>query len=140
MLAGSLLCPAQEKGYWRPANSTAEGITGDIAISDTKITINFTGFTIAEIRQLVPAEASAVFDVDLNAGGRGNLYRLNVPGTKRFLHHNSLCGSEDTQWMVTYVLGHSLQIAFFSGPDMPKLTLEALASTSDRCGTFSYAR
>jgi hypothetical protein len=145
VVAGSvMLCSAsgaaQDKGTWRAASSTATAITGDIAISDTKIAINFAGFTIAQIRKLTPAETSAAFDADSNAGGSGNLYRLNVPSSKRFLHHNTLCGTEETQWMATYVQGRDLKIAFFSGSIMPVLTIEALANSSDLCGTFSYVR
>jgi hypothetical protein len=140
VLACSLLSAGQEKGHWRAASSTAEAITGDIEIADEKISINFTGFTIAEIRKLAPAEISAAFAGDMSAGGSGNLYRLNIAGSKRFLRHNTLCGSEDTEWMATYVLGHNLQIAFFSGSDMPVFTAEAMANATNLCGTFSYAR
>ena len=42
--------------------------------------------------------------------------------------------------MVTYVDGKSLQLAFFSGTDMPVLTAEGLATATDLCGTFSYVR
>lgn len=131
---------AQERGTWRATGSTASAITGDIVVTDTKLTIDFTNFTIAQIRKITAAEAGAAFDVDSNAAGGGNLYRLNVPASRRFLHHNTLCGSEDTQWMVTYAAGHNLHIAFFSGPGMPVLTAEALANTTDLCGVFSYAR
>jgi hypothetical protein len=138
--ACSLMWGAQEKGIWRAASSTAESITGDIVISDAKLSINFTGFPIAQIRKLEPAETSAAFDADVNAGGSGNLYRLSIPGSKRFLRHNTLCGTEDTQWMATYVEGRSLRIAFFSGPNMPVFTPGGLGNSANLCGTFSYAR
>ena len=131
---------AQEKGNWRAASSTAKSITGDLAFSGEKILINYSGFTVAQIRVLEPAEASAAFDTDSGAGGSGNLYRLSIPASKRFLHHNTLCGSEETQWMATYVAGHSLQLAFFSGASMPVLTPEALGNATNLCGTFSYVR
>jgi len=51
-----------------------------------------------------------------------------------------LCGSEDTQWMATYVLGKTLEIAFFSGPKMPVFTMDAMENSTDLCGKFSYAR
>lgn len=140
LLACSLSSAAQDKGNWRAASSNAQAITGDIALSDAKITINFTGFTIAQIRKLAPSEAGAVFDVDSSARGGGNLYRMNVSASKRFLHHNTLCGTDETQWMATYAEGRSLQVAFFSGDDMPVLTPDALAHSTDVCGTFSYVR
>ena len=143
IFAGVLLvccaASAQEKGYWRAASNTARSITGDVSLSAEKIVINFSSFTIAPIRALQPAELSALFDAE-DGGGSGNLYRLNVPGSKRFTHKNTLCGSDDTQWMATYVAGHSLYLAFFSGPKPPELTLEALANSTDHCGTFIYQR
>jgi hypothetical protein len=140
VLACCIAAAAQEKGYWRPANSTAQSITGDIALSDEKITINFSSFTIAHIRSLEPAEVSAVFDVDSNAGGNGNLYRLSIPATKKFMHRNTLCGSEDTQWMAAYAAGRTLHLAFFSGQKMPVFSLNEIGNSTDLCGTFSYAR
>ena len=144
-ITGSLLLccltlAAQERGYWRAASSTARSITGDVSLSDQKISISFTGFTMAHIRSLEKAEISALFDADNNAEGAGSLYRLNVPASKKFLNKNSLCGGEDTQWMVTYVSGRSLHLAFFSSPQAPTLTLEAIPNSTDLCGTFAYVK
>jgi hypothetical protein len=139
-LALCLSCSAQERGTWRAASSTARAITGDIVISDAKISINFLGFTIAQIRRLDPAETSAAFDADSNAGATGNLYRLHIAAAQRFLHHNTLCGTEDTQWMAAYASGQDLKLAFFSGSSIPVFTLDALANSTSLCGTFSYVR
>lgn len=138
--ACSLISAAQDKGYWRATSSNADKITGDIAISDSRLTIDFTGYSLAPIKKLTTAEAAAAFDIDVNAPGAGNLYRLSIPADRRFLHKNTLCGSEVTQWMVTYVEGRTLHVAFFSGNDMPVLTGEALANSTDVCGLFSYSR
>jgi hypothetical protein len=140
LLIWCLTVAAQEKGNWRAASSTARTITGDISLSDEKISISFSGFTMARVRSLEKAEMSAVFDADSNAEGSGSLYRLSIPASKKFLHHNSLCGAEDTQWMVTYVSDRSLQLAFFSGQKAPLLTLDAIANSTDLCGTFSYIK
>jgi hypothetical protein len=140
LVACSLNGAAQEKGYWRAASSNANGITGDLTISDTKLTINLTGFPLAQIRKLTPAEMGAAFDADVNAPGSGNLYRLNVPAERRFFHHNTLCGAEDTQWMATYVSGHTLEVLFLSGTDTPVFTGEALANSGNVCGRFTYER
>jgi hypothetical protein len=140
MLVCCMTAAAQDKGYWRAVSSTAKSITGDVALSDEKISINFLNFTIARIRGLEQAEASALFDPEGTAAGSGGLYRLNVPGDKKFLHRNSLCGSDDTQWMVTYVSGRSLQVAFFSGAKPPVFTMDALGNSTDLCGKFSYVR
>jgi hypothetical protein len=131
---------AQDRGDWRAVSSTARSITGDVAISGEKISINLASFTIAAIRALKPEEESAVFGLENGATGSGSLYRLNIPGAKKFLHKNSICGAEDTQWMATYVSGRNLQVAFFSGQQPPQLTAEALTNSTDLCGTFSYVR
>lgn len=144
VLAGAaLVCcvaVAQERGYWRAESNTAVSITGDVSISDEKVVIDFSKFTIAQIRALQPSELSALFDADSKGGGRGNLYRLEIPATKRFLHKNTLCGSDETEWMATYVAGKSLQLAFFSGQKPPVMALEALSNSTDLCGKFSYGR
>lgn len=135
-----LPCFAQDKGYWRAGNSTAHNITGDISISDFKLSINYIPFTIAQIRQLKSEETNAAFDTAAHPGGSGYLYRLNVPAEKRFLHKNTLCGSDETQWMATYAAGNDLQIAFFSGTEPLVLTSEALSDSTRVCGVFSYTR
>lgn len=139
-LIGTVSASAQDKGYWRAASSNANQITGDIAISESKFTIDFLSYSLATIRKLTTAEGGAAFDIDVNAEGGGNLYRLSIPGDKRFLHRNSLCGSEETQWMATYVEERTLHIALFSGANMPVLTAEALSNSNEVCGIFSYAR
>ena len=140
ILGCSLPALAQDKGYWRATSTTANAITGDLSISDSKLSISMTAFPIAQIRQLKPAESGAIFDADPGEGGSGYLYRLNVPAARRFLHHNTLCGSDDTQWMATYVSGHTLRVAFFSGTNMPVITPDALANSTDVCGTYTYTR
>ena len=144
MLMCGLCCSAagwaQEKGSWRAASTTARGVTGDVMFSGQKIVINFSGFTVAQIRTLTPAEASATFDSDATAGGSGNLYRTSIPAEKKFQHRNTLCGSEETQWIVTYVSGKNLEMAMFSGSSMPLLTPEAMADATNLCGTYLYVR
>lgn len=140
LLACSFPAHAQDKGLWTAAGSSAKAITGDISIANARVTIDYFNFPIGQIRVLQSAEASALFDADVNAPGGGSLYRLAISADRRFLHKNSLCGSEDVQWMVTWVQGRTLSVAFFSGANPPVFTMDALASTTDRCGTFTYAR
>lgn len=131
----------QEKGMWYSASPTTNTVTGDIVIKDGKFTINFRVYPLAPIRALTAAELSAVFAADPNASPDGNLYRLFIPAATQFVHHNTLCGSDDTQWIATYVEGKSLQIAFFSGQQAPKLTFEAITGGSaNLCGTYTYSR
>ncbi len=131
---------AQEQGLWRASNSTAKSITGDIALSDEKLNINFVTFTMVKVRSLEKAELGATFDADTNAPAAGSLFRLNIPAARKFLHKNSLCGAEDTAWMATYVTGRSLRIAFFSGEKPPVFTLSAISNSTDLCGVFEYIR
>jgi hypothetical protein len=146
LLACSLTCStlalAQETGYWRATSSTAKSITGDVALSSEKLSLNFTSYWIAQIRTLTPAELSAAFGTDANVPtpGNGNLYRLSIPGDKKLMHKNTLCGGEVTQWLATYTTGRTLQLAFFSTSKMPVLTPEALANDPALCGVFEYAR
>lgn len=135
----NLPAAAQEDGPWRAASTNARAITGDVVFSPMKISINFTSFTIAQIRLLKTEEVLALFNPDSPIGG-GNIFRVEIPADKRFLHHNTLCGSESTQWIVTYGQGRSLQIAFFSGATPPVLTVDALNDAPNLCGIFSYVR
>jgi hypothetical protein len=140
LLGISLSSAAQDKGYWRASSQTASSITGDLVIGDAKITMNFLSWPLAPIRALTPVEISAVFDADSNVAQAGNLYRLNIAANQRFMHKNTLCGTEQTQWMATYIEGRSLHVAFFSGSGMPVFTFEAVRNSPDLCGTFLYTR
>lgn len=140
VLAGSVPGAAQDRGMWMAASSNAKEITGDLTISDAKLTLNFYTYPLAPIRELKAAEAAAVFDADASANTGGNLYRLSIPAKQRFLHHNTLCGTEDTQWMATFVTGRELHMALFSGADMPVFTFEAITNSQEVCGRFTYAR
>jgi hypothetical protein len=130
----------QERGSWRASSKTAQSITGDVAFGSERIVISFSGYAIAEIRPLKPEELMATFDLDSKTAGVGSLYRVSIPPEKRFLHKNTICGSDETQWVVTYVLGKELRLAFFSGGNIPALTGEGMAANTSLCGTFSYAR
>ena len=134
---------AQEKGNWRPVSTTARGVTGPVAFSDERLLNNFLKFPIAEIRDLTAAELTVVANADLSGKGdavSGHLYRLSIPADQTFLHRNTMCGGEETQWMTTAVRGKTLQLAFFSTAQMPLLTAEAMANSTSLCGTYSYAR
>jgi hypothetical protein len=140
LLACCASVTAQELGYWRAASKTAESVTGDVAISDTKISINFSNFDIVRARDLEAAEVSSVFDADSGGSEKGRLYGLSIPASKKFMHKNTLCGIEDTRWMVAYVDGKSLQLAFFSGAKAPVFTPDAISNSTNLCGTYSYVR
>jgi hypothetical protein len=130
----------QEKGNWRAMSKTAYSITGDVAFGDEKISINFAHYAIAQIRALTATEVSAIFGPETNETGPGNLYRISVAGDKKFVNKNTLCGGEETQWLVTFVYGKTLRMAFFSGAKMPEPTGEAMINATNLCGTFDYVR
>src|SRR5262245_34469578 len=111
----SLAIHAEERGYWRAASNSARSVTGDISLGDESLTSTSSTTTTSTVRPPEPAEVSSVFDTDSASAGTGSFYRANIPATKKFLHKNSLCGSEDVQWMVAYAAGNQLQLAFFSG-------------------------
>jgi hypothetical protein len=121
-------------------SSNARTITGDISMSPTKVAIGFSPFLLAQVRPLEPAEVNALFDMESAAVDKGSLYRLNIPASLKFLHRNTMCGSEDTHWMATYVEGRSLHVAFFSGDSVPVFERGAIANSTDLCGTFLYGR
>ena len=139
-VCSAMLGQARESRTWRAVSSTARAITGDVVLSEEKISISYVGYPIAQIRALSVDEKRDLFHAENGAGGSGSVYRLNVPAAKTFLRKNSLCGGEDTQWMATFVAGKTLQLAFFSGATVPVLTGEALANSTDLCGTFTYGR
>jgi hypothetical protein len=143
VLVLALTCAAAqqpEKGYWRAASRAAESITGDISISGSKITIDLTTFLLSPVRLLTPAEVSAAFDEAVDTAGNGQLYRVSIPASRRFLKNNTLCGTQDTRWMTVYVANRTLKVAFFSGEDAPLMTFEALQKSTDLCGTYTYVR
>jgi hypothetical protein len=95
---------------------------------------------MAQIRTLSPAEVAIAFDADSGSATPGNLYRLSIPANRKLMGKNTLCGSDDTQWMATSVSGKTLQLAFFSGPSMPVFTPEAFANPTNLCGIFAYVK
>ena len=135
----TLSSAAQEDGPWRAASTNARAITGDVMFSPLKLTINFTTFTIAQIRSIETEEILALFNPDITTGA-GNVFRVDIPADRKFLHRNTLCGSESTQWVVTYAQGRNLQIALFSGAAPPALTVDAINNATNLCGIFSYIR
>lgn len=140
ILACSVPGTAQEGGNWFAASSTAKAVTGDLGISTYSLSIGFSRFPLAQIRPLTPSEILAAFDADSSTPGAGHLYRIDIPATKKFQHHNSLCGDQPTEWMVTFASGRSLQVAFFSGEKPPALTPDALNNAPNLCGTYTYSR
>ena len=132
-------CPRAGTRPLASLNSSAKSITGDIALSDEKLNINFLTFTMVKVRSLEKAELGAAFDADTNVAGAGNLFRLNIPGTRKFLHKNSLCGPD------THVDGdlHDRPLSphrLLLGEKPPVFTLSAISNSTDLCGVFEYVR
>lgn len=140
MVACAPFARAQEQGYWRAESKTAHSITGDISLGADRMSINFGMFTMFRARPLKAEESKAAFDLVEEPTGAGALYKVSIPGNKKFLHRNTLCGAEDVQWMTTYTDGKELRVIFFSGADLPVFTHEAMMNSTQVCGTFSYTR
>ena len=144
LLLSSAALPAQQgkgdKGNWHAASKTASAITGDIVLGEERLMMGFVQVTIAPIRHAEPAEVSAVFDLPADSNPGGELYALNIPARRQMQHRNTLCGAEDTTYMLTAVTGKTMQVAFFSGGKLPDLKPEAVANSTTLCGTFTYSR
>ena len=41
---------------------------------------------------------------------------------------------------IAYIDGRTLQLAFFSGAKPPTFTPDAIATTTDLCGTYGYSK
>jgi hypothetical protein len=137
-IALSFPLASQDRGSWSAKSSTARTITGEILIGADRISISLLNFPIAQVRALKPDELRAAFDTGPDSAG--NLYRVNIAATQRFLQRNTLCGTEDTLWMATGVEGKTLHVAFFSNSKTPVFTFESLNNAPDLCGTFTYTR
>jgi hypothetical protein len=131
---------AQDTGYWKATSKTAYSVTGDIVIEPEKLVMNFSSFIMSNVRHAEGAEVSAVFDAPADGNPGANLYRLNIPAGKKFLHKNTLCGAEDTTYMMVYREDKTLQVAFFSGAAMPKLTTADVQNSGTLCGTYMYQK
>ena len=136
----SLPAKAQETGTWRPVSKTAQSITGGVTLNGERMVINFFSLPIAQIRPLKSDELLGAFpDADASTT-TAHLYRLSIPADRHFLHKNTLCGSEETQWMATAVSGKELTLIFFSNATPPVFTVEALNNSTNLCGIFAYKR
>ncbi len=144
LLSSAAALPAQQgkgdKGNWHAASKTASATTGDISLSEERLTMGFVPVTIANIRHAEPAEVSSVFDLPADNNEGGELYRLNISSRRLLMHKNTLCGADDTTYMLTAVSGKTLQVAFFSGGKLPELKPETVANSTSLCGTFTYSR
>lgn len=131
---------AQDQGLWLAESQSADNITGQLEIKADRIGMAFLRIPIVRVRAITADEAVAAFDADRDASGGGALYRVRIPATTKMLNKNTLCGSEDTEWMMTWATKKTLHVAFFSGEQPPKLSFEALTNSAELCGNFTYGR
>lgn len=136
----ALTLPAQEAGLWRATSTNAKAITGDLGFGENKLILNFLQFPVSQIRPLTTDELLSVFNPDNPAAAVGHLYKLQISGDQKFLHKNSLCGSDTVEWMATAIIGRELRIAMFSGSPVPALTLDSMNNGANLCGTYTYTR
>ena len=131
---------AQELGYWHADSDTAKKVTGDIAIGQTRLTINFMPFPMTQIRVLKPEEMQALFDLEGTPASGGTLYRLSIPAGRTILHKTAICGNDDTNWMATALVGKKLEVAFLSGAAIPDLSLDAVLKGTNICGVYTFSK
>ncbi len=77
-----------------PVSSTARSITGDVNFSNEKLMISFSTFPIAQIAPCSRPRSLQPSICDETSGVSGNLFGLSIPGSRRFLHKNTLCGAD----------------------------------------------
>ena len=78
-------------------------VTSPSAMKSSRSTLS--PFPSRSIHALKLDEMNAVFAADgpdgLEPKTTGNLFRISIPGDKKFLHKNTLCGSEEVTWVVS---------------------------------------
>ncbi|MGX7706445.1 hypothetical protein [Methylobacterium sp. Gmos1] len=129
MLAASPALAASGVERWSALSLTAQAITGDIALSPTRL--------VAAGRSLPLAVAADIPAFGTLAGPvAARILRVTRPVDPVLLRGNRLCGAP-VRWIVAYRRegGRRLTLAAFTGNDLP-----ASESGPDLCATFSYAR
>jgi len=126
----------------RAISHTAVSITGDIEIStDEAIVLGGKRYPSKLVRELQVdeiREAARLFSVEppRNSSALHALYKTDIPATQKLLRGNTLCGDEDTTWIVSLTDDENPQVwnlAFFSGAREPDLD-----SLPGLCGTYRY--
>ena len=140
VFAFTLSATAQEDGPWRAASTNARAITGRYRLLSTKVHHQLHHFhhQPRSVRSKLRRSSRSSTPISPRAAAISSASTFQP--IRRFLHKNTLCGSESTQWIVTYAQGRSLQVALFSGSTPPVLTVDALNDPSNLCGIFSYVR
>ena len=115
-------------------------ITGDIALTPGKLLMAHRAFPLKQARAIEPAHLADVGKI-VNATGdvqSAALYKTMVPRRTALLKANIICGSKDAEWMLAVFEKNELAVAFFAGAKEPDLAPNAVANSTDLCGTFSY--
>jgi hypothetical protein len=127
------------RGGWYAASTNAISITGDIAISKGKF------------RSTSSVSAGADSHVEAGGGERGVRRRCErgdqrdalpaedpggaaLSAKEHFVRGRGYAVDGDLRY------GHTLEVAFFSGDDMPVFTFDAISKSTALCGTFAYSR
>ncbi len=133
-----LHAPAQ----WTAVSKTAMGVTGDLLVRPRSVAMAGHTIPLAFLHTLAGAplqQAAALFPVPVNSRLRGALYKVSVPATTSFMRRNTLCGKQRTTFFVLLTDGSDLQLAMFAGRNEPNLSANAVANSTEFCGTYSYA-
>lgn len=122
-----LAAPGVER--WTATSTTAMGITGDIALSPTRL--------IAAGKVFPLAFAAEVTNFATNQGLQAaRILRVTRPISPILRNGNKLCGAP-VRWIALYRsdYGKSLNLAAFTGAAQP-----SGETGTDLCGTFLYSR
>lgn len=123
----ALAAPGIER--WSALSRTAQAITGDIALSPTRLVAAGRSLPLA-VAADVPAFATLTGPVP------ARILRVAKPVDPVLLRGNHLCGAP-VRWIVAYRSegGRRLTLAAFTGDALP-----ASESGPGLCATFSYAQ
>lgn len=114
---------------WTATSTTAMGITGDIALSPTRLVAAGKAFPLSV--------AADVTNFGTNQGPQAaRILRVTRPINPVLRNGNKLCGAP-VRWIAVYRSDHgkSLNMAVFTGGLQP-----SSETGSDLCGTFLYSR
>ena len=128
--------------HWTAISNTAMGVTGDLTVTPRSVTMAGRTLQLALLHTLAGpqlGQAAALFPVAVTSKLRGALYKVSIPATAAFKSSNTLCGKQATTFFVLLTDGSDLELAMFSGKNEPNLSANAIANSTEFCGTYSYA-
>jgi uncharacterized RDD family membrane protein YckC len=131
---------------WMPHSDSATWVTGPILMSTTGISIKNIIYPLTLTRPLKGNElesAAQIFHLQSSQDDEGWLFRANISSATRLINDNTLCGTDDAQWLIAVVTPdgpsttRELHLMFFSGDSEPAIQ-PGLEKSSKECSSFVY--